>query len=320
MLIGIFGVAFFFALSGYLITGQIVRETDIGRYYKKRLARIMPLAYVYLAVNAAAALIAGRPMSGYFIHWLFASDWLLAAQYPASIGGVVGHLWTIAVEVQFYMIWPLTLLAAGRFRVAALLMLVVAAFAWRAVMPDPLVASITLPSRIDAFAIGGLIALTRSERWAMPALACGALTLAVSIMALWGTDFSIPQAWGGRSAFLLTGAALTSAGLICLLRDRSPSALSFTPLTWCGERAYSLYIWHVPVLVGAERLSLPFPAQVLAAVVGTTIVSWMSHRFIEIQATNWLLKLGGHSPGKAAAIDPVDGFLPSSEGHQAKAA
>lgn len=291
MLLGIIGVAFFFALSGFLITRQITRETNIRRYYWRRLVRIMPLAYLYLAINGALAAAAGLSMSGYAWHFAFLSDWLLTAQAPTFTGGFVGHLWTIAVEVQFYMLWPAVLLVAGRRRVPVLIGIMVAALLWRLAVTNPYAATITLPSRVDAFAAGAIAALLPAGRWRIIAVGTGALVLVAAFVAMGPTDFANPLDWGSKAAFLLTGLALVFGPSIPAIEQRAPRFLSNAALVWSGERAYSLYIWHVPVLAAAEKLPLPFAWQIVLALVGIAGTAWASHRFIEAQLTGWLSNL-----------------------------
>lgn len=306
MLMGIAGVVFFFTLSGYLITKQICRSEGLGSYYSRRLTRIMPLAYLYLIINGLAAIVAGRPVDGYGWHFAFFSDWLLASQAPLSIGGVVGHLWTIAVEVQFYIIWPAILLPAGRHRVRVLLVLVVAAFVWRLSIANPLIASLTLPSRVDAFAIGGLVALSTGSLWRPWAFCVGVTLVTVGLVTQQDVDFSIPASWGGHAAILLSGLALTCGACVSHLAERGAALLQVRPLVWCGERAYSLYIWHVPILIAGQKLPIPEWLRFLVSCVAIGMVSWVSHRWIEVSVTKWLNNsLRSHSARKRAPVHPI---------------
>jgi peptidoglycan/LPS O-acetylase OafA/YrhL len=301
MLLGICGVAFFFTLSGYLITRQIMREADITRYYARRLKRIMPLAYFYLLVNGLIAIAAGHSMSGYGWHFAFASDWLLSAQAPTFSGGVVSHLWTIAVEVQFYMVWPVVLLAAGKRRVPLLVGLCFVALAWRAGVPDAHVANITFPARMDAFAIGGLVALAVHNRWRLPAALFGATLLALSLAFSAGVNFAEIEQYAHSAALLFTAMPIVFGVAISAIVQYQPVVLQSAPLVWCGERAYSLYIWHVPVLLAAGKLPVSPPLQFLAALPAIFVVAWASHRWCEIGANDWLTRHAVINPSATRA-------------------
>lgn len=150
---GWLGVPAFFALSGYLITRQLAAGMDAGTFWRRRAIRLLPLLGLYLTLNLALVIAQGRDPSGYAWHYLGLSNALIASGAAAQHGHV-GHLWSIAIEIQAYAVWPL-ILAAGRHAKALLFAAAVAALAVWAVLGNDAI----MTGCSAFFAIGGLAAL-----------------------------------------------------------------------------------------------------------------------------------------------------------------
>lgn len=318
---GVLGVGFFFVLSGYLITQQAVRSTGMLEYYRRRFQRILPLLYLYLCLNALVAVALGHSMRGYGWHFAFMSDWLSSWNLAPKTGGVVGHLWTIAIEAQFYLVWPVILAIAGPKRIYVLLALIGGAILWRMLVGDAYLATMTLPARIDAFAAGGLAAIAAHRKWRAPTLIAGAVAVSYAIISVPISQFAQPTGWSSAAPSMLAGMAAAFAALVSILAEVQPRALEYRPLTWAGERAYSLYIWHVPLLLAAEKIPLSPAFRLVLGVAATLGVAWLSHIWIEAKFTELIDRAWRDwSARKSAAVDPVQSLLAGVELHKREAA
>jgi peptidoglycan/LPS O-acetylase OafA/YrhL len=280
---GFLGVDLFFALSGYLITDLLLREAaatgtvSLVAFWGRRIRRLFPALAVVLAGTASAVAVSGPPdlvrttaSDGPWVQ-LNVLNWHLLAEsagYWDRFGAerVFEHLWSIAVEEQFYLVWPVLVLGlAARGRPAVDRRVAVAAAVGSAVslllmviLVDP-----ADPSRVyqgsdtRAFSLlaGALVAtgpvratLARvSDRSARTALA----VLTAGIGAMWlaaGGENSLWLFRGGLFAHSLAAAAVVG---LCVRAPHAPVAvlLAVRPLRRLGEISYSLYLWHWPVIV-----------------------------------------------------------------------
>ncbi|MFJ4877221.1 acyltransferase family protein [Streptomyces sp. NPDC088745] len=287
---GFLGVDLFFVLSGFLITGLLLRETaarggrvDLLAFWGRRARRLVPA----LAVTVAATLVLlwafGPPallgqarddtpwVLANLANWHFISDRL--GYWDAAGTHVFSHLWSIAVEEQFYLLWPPLLCLVARGRHAGRNVAVVAAAGALAslllmiVLVDPVDTTRVYEgtdTRAFSLLLGALTATPPAARLLarLTTRAAGrvALVLACGIGAYWALTE------GQTSAALFRGGlfahALAAALLIgCLAQAPAAPlgrALRVRPLRWAGRISYSLYLWHWPVflLLSEERLGL----------------------------------------------------------------
>ncbi|RSM81944.1 acyltransferase [Kibdelosporangium aridum] len=280
---GFLGVDLFFALSGYLITDLLLREIEatgavsLVAFWGRRIRRLLPALATMLAVTTVAVWAVGSPemvrttlSDGPWVQ-LNLVNWHLLAQeagYWDRFGEarVFEHLWSIAVEEQFYLVWPALLLAiawCGRRRVDGR----VAVFAALAsvaslVLMIALVNSVD-PTRVytgtDTRAFSLLLGAMVATRPARDMLARVVDRRGVVVLALLAVG--IGTVWllvdGVNSVWLFTGGlfahSLASALLIGLC-VKAPQALvakvlTWQPIRWLGLISYSLYLWHWPVFV-----------------------------------------------------------------------
>lgn len=288
------GVQVFFALSGFLITRILVggRGTgrigaDLRRYYLRRTLRIFPL---YYAVIGLVWLTAGARDVG----WLLTYTYNIRGYLNQGVDETIGHFWTLCVEEQFYLLYPLLLLATpARGRLALIVGLLVGAKGFQVWMElhaaNIRAARILLPYCGEDLLWGclaGLVDLRRPPR-RYEGTAClllgppllvlgwhlygGRLPLAAGVQ-----DVASVTAYGVGSALIVFGASRS--------RDRwAVGVLAFAPVAYLGRISYGLYAFHMPVLRGWSRatfvdLLLPHPWADLALTVALAALSW---RFFE---------------------------------------
>ncbi len=312
---GFVGVDVFFVISGYLITSLLLREADrTGRvslrdFYARRARRILPAALLVIVatlvlsvlfLDGAAALLVGEQAiwaTFFAANIKFARDSTdyFAADNPAS---PLQHYWSLAVEEQFYLFWPLILLAAllllrkrfgGPHKPAILVLVVatVASFAWSLYNTehDPLSAYFSTTARAWELAIGALGAA------AMPYLAkIGPTTRGVgswagvamigysAVVYDPGTPFP-----GYAAALPVVGAALLLVGGHGAVRRWGPQGLlSVAPMRAIGDWSYSLYLWHWPLIIVAAYIWEPVSGwRGVALLLVATALSAATYRWVE---------------------------------------
>ncbi len=286
---GYVGVDVFFVISGFLITSHLLREIDatgrvnVPRFWARRIRRLLPASFLVLAVAAATTvgLVPRTLWPGAFAQItasaLYVENWALqqaAVDYLARDGDptLVQHYWSLSVEEQFYVVWPLLLLLAllihrrltGRAGTAGRAHRAVAA-ALALVAASSLAASVILTARDQApayfstftraweFAAGALTALAagpvmrRPDRFpagartAMGWLGLAAVVTAAAVLtertAFPGWIATLPVL-GTTAAVLAGSGSVASAGWW----------LSLRPATWLGDISYAVYLWHWPLI------------------------------------------------------------------------
>lgn len=264
---GWLGVQLFFALSGYLITGILLDTKGSPDYFRsfyiRRSLRIFPLYYAFLLAMLVVALTLGStavigPPPWYY--WVYLQNWVspLAAGYHG-----LAHLWSLAVEEQFYLAWaPVVwwLSRRGLTRLSVLLILVtpfIRAAIRAAGMPDNAAYEFTI-ARWDALAVGALIALLvrddaatrRLARWWGPITvgAAAALALLVAVQHGFHQDGWGTQVLGQSLVAILSGSlivAATATGPAAPVRVQR--ALSHPSLVVLGKYSYAMYMLHMPI-------------------------------------------------------------------------
>lgn len=317
---GFLGVDVFFVISGFLITGLLLRElADIGRiawgrFVARRVRRLLPAAVLVLVVTAAAAWVVvpglrrhdiGTDVAGaavYVVNWVLAHravDYLASDALPSP----VQHYWSLSVEEQFYVVWPLALLALvwvlRRFGrrptvgwVGALLaVLAVPSFGYAVWLGavDPARAYFVTTARAWELGIGAALAVVchaRADASTSPRVdavrsVVGWLGLAaVALAALWLPEgATTPGPWTlvptmGAAAVLYAGWAGARRG--------PARVLGAAPMVWIGGLSYSIYLWHWPVVVLADWAPGGVtPLGRVALTVASVLPAWASHRFLE---------------------------------------
>jgi peptidoglycan/LPS O-acetylase OafA/YrhL len=299
---GFLGVDVFFVLSGFLITALLLGELERrGRidhlhFYARRAARLLPALALFLAVHLVYTLIIGDPARFAFRTDLYALSFVTNYQLASGWSFTpfdLRHLWTLAVEAQFYLFWPLLLpllRRAGR-RTAGLVGLLVGAVCVVVIIRYVEYRSWGFASvytrteaQIDSLLLGAVVAALWSRgllpRRGLAVIAgCSAAALAACMV------FARPS-----SSFLFTGGftlvALASAGLMVADlggESRTHRALSVAPLRLAGRVSYSVYLWHLPVDIWVLRHfnSWPELSRVVLALAMTAALGGASYYLVE---------------------------------------
>jgi len=295
---GFIGVDVFFVLSGYLITGLLVEEVlQTGKlllvpFYARRIRRLLPAStamllgvvigarFILPPIEQSALSASVQATSAYLSNAYFAR---ISSDYfgPDVVGNALLHTWSLAVEEQFYFVWPLLILFASQVRRSrgafSLVMLVVgavslAASVWLTSNNQPW-AFFSMPPRAWEFAVGGAASQISAEwlrnyRWSIRVLGWAGLIVVVA-SGFWLSPIGFP---GIKAVLPVLG---TAAVLICgaiELRGGPMVILSAKPLQYVGQRSYALYLWHWPLLVYASVLSEPSSFLLRLACVGAAFV------------------------------------------------
>ncbi|MDF8265921.1 acyltransferase family protein [Luteipulveratus flavus] len=312
---GFIGVDVFFVISGFLITGLLVREVDdtrrisLRRFWARRAKRLLPAsATVLLATAVLTVLLVPSPrwstIGGdivaaalYVVNWRFAHQSVAYLQADTAASSPVQHYWSLAVEEQFYLLWPLLILLCAevarqlslRLRttlVAGILLVIVPSLLWSihdtATSPEP--AYFATPTRLWELGIGALIALfvpfwLRSTRGAATMLAWGGLaTLLLSALTI-----TQDVAWPSSNA--LMPALATAAVIVGGFRAREAGplrVLGTRVLQRIGALSYSLYLWHWPlVAIASARWGEPSWPVRLALVAASAGPAWLTYVLLE---------------------------------------
>ena len=279
---GFLGVDVFFVLSGYLITALLVREwrtagrIDLRRFFRRRARRLVPaLVALLVAVSVAVPLLApdqayrlrGDVLSalGYLTNWRLIFE---NQSYFQAMGRppLLQHLWSLAVEGQFYLVWPLVLLVLlrrwdARRLVFPIVALAAASAGLMAFLHHPGIDPSRLyygtDTRAAALLIGAALAC-RPPRWrtdgrmGFPRRAALELASAAAVAGLALCVVAISEFDTGlyRGGFL--GVAVLAGALVALAghpRGSLAAVLGSRPLVWLGRRSYAVYLWFWPVMM-----------------------------------------------------------------------
>jgi peptidoglycan/LPS O-acetylase OafA/YrhL len=315
---GFLGVDLFFVLSGFLITSLLMREyarrggIDLGAFWLRRARRLLPALFLVIAVIALVAASAS-PFDMTQLRWdilsslTYVTNWRFIAAESSyfqefAAPSPVLHLWSLAIEEQFYLVWPLVMLGAlmllGRRSggTRAIVAFLAAASATSVILLastydpiDPSTAYYATHTRGHELLVGAIAAilLEREPAFAsvvrrvakpMALISLGAL-LAFAVLL---SDSSWIYYLGGSLIFSLAAAGLVTAVAVTPAGDRSNPVvrvLSLKPLPWVGALSYGLYLWHWPLILWMTPTTLGIDGPLLAAtrvaaIVGVSAISF----------------------------------------------
>ncbi len=321
---GLLGVGVFFTLSGYLITDLLLAQRArrgaiaLGRFWLGRARRLLPALFLMLAVVLAWVTVIGPHQPPSFREavaaaLLYVSNWWLIFQhvsYFARFGppSPLNHLWSLAVEEQFYIIWPFLLLLGIRFireaplpsgirpRLAGATLLLAALSAVTMALLyhpslDPSRVYYGTDTRACELLVGAALAMVWPSRRLTANIVAGARRVldglgVVGLLAIcymiWRTNEFSPFLYRGGFALLAAATALVIAALAHPACRLGP-ILGWRPLRWIGVRSYGIYLWHYPIIVlttpaGARGVNLLRDALQVGA---TFLIAALSWRYVE---------------------------------------
>lgn len=311
---GLLSIDLFYVLSGFLITALLLHEharsgtIGLGKFWSRRLRRLMPASLTMITAVAVwgwSQLPSGQldrlrgdllAMAGYVANWRF----IVTGQSYFDVSGqpsVVRHAWSLAVEEQYYLVWPLLvvgLLLLGRGRSRLLLAFSVVAATVSAVTmavvydpANPSRAYYGTDTRAAQILIGAVLAMVvakgRTPRSRAVTESVGAASLAIVVAVLFTIEESHGYLFrGGYIAF-----SFVMVALIWAVSAPTPTTtgrlLSWRPLTAVGEISYGLYLWHWPVRIAVSEDRTPFAGWTLLGVrvAVTFLLAWLSFVLIE---------------------------------------
>ena len=304
---GFVGVDVFLVISGFLITSLLLTEWDgsgrisLTRFYARRARRLLPISAAVLAATGLASVIWLEPTrldelgvdilaaSGFAVNLVLAgrgTDYLAAELAPSAIQ----HYWSLAVEEQFYVLWPALILIALRLgrrtAVGAVLALTAASALASALLTGqlPTWSYFGLHTRAWELGLGALLAVTlTATRRAPENLRAGLGWIGLVAIGIAIATFDRVEHFPGTWAAL----PVIGAALVLISGDDNPRGvarlLRLSPLQWAGSRSYSLYLWHWPALViGAAAIGRePGPLATVALVATSIALAEIGFRLIE---------------------------------------
>ncbi len=270
--VGWSGVDLFFVLSGFLITGILCdAKGDDGyfrHFYARRILRIFPLYYGFLSVYfvilpslTSHGAQFSFPWKDQIWYWTYFVNVETALKGGAPVPALV-HFWSLAVEEQFYLVWPWVVFALSRRTLMRACMAIVVGslglrVALRFMTHLPFAAYVLTPSRMDALALGGLLALvarepdglTRLARWARPATILSAVFL--GMIFVWRHGLAFLDAVVQTIGFSLV--AIFFAGIVVIALVSPPGTVggrlfAHRFLRFFGRYSYALYVFHHPIM------------------------------------------------------------------------
>lgn len=312
------GVDVFFVLSGYLITSGLVMPSELDvparmrRFYVRRTLRIFPLYYAVLAVGSIVCLTVGLKPPG-LTYWLYVDNLPVVGDHDAT--SWTGHLWSLAIEEQFYLVWPAFMLLVPRRRAHVTLLLLVLVVAARFAIlfssdlrftdATAFVYRVTF-TRADGLLAGALLAIVESDpesraariwnRVRVPGLfLLLSLFLVPRLLSATGEDTLARMAWSFEPlALAYAFAVVVSAAVEGTYAPRLTRFLSKPWLMACGRVSYAMYLFHWPLAAAARPLvkhmnavvsawtsTLLHLALMPAAAVAVFLLARLSYRYFE---------------------------------------
>jgi peptidoglycan/LPS O-acetylase OafA/YrhL len=311
---GLLGVGVFFVLSGYLITDILVSEwrqsgrIDLKDFWLRRARRLLPGLFFMIVIVVAWITLFDHPLlskirGDVLAAVLYVSNWWLIfhhVSYFASFGppSPLGHLWSLAVEEQFYLFWPLLLILGLRLvpRRGPLVGLTVMLAAASALLMALIYQPGTDPSRVYygtdtrsfALLIGAALALVWPSRKLSPAISpwarltldvVGGTGLFIILYMIWQTNEYEDFLYRGGLVVVSVATAMVVA-MLAHPASRLSKILAWSPLRWLGVRSYGIYLWHYPVIVltspavNTEGVDVTRAILQVAASIGLAAFSW----------------------------------------------
>jgi peptidoglycan/LPS O-acetylase OafA/YrhL len=284
---GMIGVTLFFVLSGFLITYLLLDEMSVSgtvnlrAFYGRRAIRLLPALTLYLIGMAVLLVALGLKLPIWDMTWP-------PALYVGNYAQVFGHdlvahrhLWSLAVEEHFYLVWPVLVLlgVTKRFKVLGWALIGLAVWRLGVGMANPLWAYHATDTNAYALVLGCLLAIAHHRGWRIP-ITHRMSEAGVIVMAMLAlipvTDLDHLYSIG---VWLPPLAAAIAGVCVLVAVDSNPAFLTGKWIMWFGAISYTLYLWHAPLLMIPELAATPLTR--LGAILLSIVIAWGSWRFIE---------------------------------------
>ena len=299
---GFIGVDIFYVISGYLITGLILREIektgtlDLQAFYQRRIKRLLPTSVFVLFVTAIVGMFVlpaitrdalGRDLfaaATYISNYLFAW-WQNDYQNLNATPSPFIHYWSLAVEEQFYVVWPIFILILSRYGKRAVLYGVAASSALSLLLSiyqtqtSPIWAFYSLPTRAWELGIGALLLFIPDKFWKNRFIPwVGLIGIAVSAL-----KFDENTAFPGINALLPVASTAVLIGSIAIWPRAFNDLSNNRVAQWLGAISYPLYLWHWPALVlPSSALGRPLRIRErILCILLTIILAHLTSKYIE---------------------------------------
>jgi len=299
---GFLGVDIFFVLSGFLITSLLLKDHAnkqpgmVGRFYKRRALRLLPALYALLIVDFFVAWLENARMD---FQWrttwralLYLNNWNVVWNFRGSRKDL-GHLWSLGIEEQFYIVWPAVVLLMLALKLHHQIIITVLSLAIAAIVVHRinlwnddiywLFIYIRTDTRVDSLLVGALFAYVYRHyrvpsqvlNWAATLCFAGLIYIKYELDAspfIMKTGFTVIA--------VLAGIIILAAAEGAWFASR---VLISRPLTIIGKVSYGLYLWHLPVflILGRHVTSGPKPLRLLIGIIVASVVTVISWFFIE---------------------------------------
>ena len=307
---GFLGVDIFFVLSGFLITSLLLREQaatggiKFGGFYRRRALRLLPallcfvvVQFIYASLGRVPASVEGSSVIAVMLYYF---NWKLIYSATAAIPIAFRHLWSLSIEEQFYLVWPLTtmFLLGVRRRFSTVLVAfcgsILAIAIWRVILTHHMARYLVYfrtDARADSLLVGALAAhmwvrgRIPPKRFLVPAAWVSVAFLTVCLYTIESTDHFLYD--GGFTAIALAVAIILFA---TLETDwRASRVLELRPLRAVGRVSYGLYLWHLLAFsaVAGHTRTAPVVVRIVAGLAAAAVLTLLSWYFVERPFLKW---------------------------------
>ena len=301
---GFLGVDLFFVLSGFLITSLLLKDGEVStgpllrKFYMRRALRILPALYAVLIISSVVAILEGFSLTAQWNStWsalLFITNWTFQSHFLQTQGDI-GHLWSLAVEEQFYLLWPLAFVALRRFRIhwtviitgISLLVFMIAihrTHLWNSQLSWLFIYSKT-ETRADAILIGCACAyLFRYASISLLSIRIFGYISAIALVIVAYFYCDVHQGFLYKGGFSLIAILMGVIVLAVAISENVGSRLFRSRiLLWWGQRSYGMYLYHHLIfkVFGRHVFFGSNLLRIVIAIVVSVVVTEVSWRFVE---------------------------------------
>ena len=303
--LGLLGVNAFFVLSGFLITGLLMREVsrdhtiNLRHFYFRRTLRIFPPYYVFIAFVVIVGAVGVWSVSWKDLLYsaTYTSNYAWLGEHRLFVGFPLSHSWSLAVEEQFYLVWPASMLLLGLSRARWLPLVIIAGAPIATMLEERAgwgIAGYSFETVSAGLAFGCALALWYSRLSESPVFQVLMRSLwlpfvAVAVAFLRPLTLTLPHSQSLTHSVQLLALTLLLAWCVENPRSVLGRVLNTRPVTYVGRLSYSLYLWQQPFLIrhGNDGWPQPFPINLLLV----AAAALLSYYLVERPALRWRARI-----------------------------